>query len=121
MSSMITAPNRTAFILSTALLLIGICAGSNSFSDEPVRSETVRFHDLNVGTPEGVQALYNRIHSAAKRVCSDEDPVLALGAPACARKAEAKAIEKLNLPQLVAYFNLKTKGVGHTQAFIAAR
>jgi UrcA family protein len=35
-----------------------------------VRSETVKFQDLNVGTPAGVEALYGRIHSAAVRVCS---------------------------------------------------
>jgi UrcA family protein len=35
-----------------------------------MRSETVKFHDVHVGTPAGVQVHYQRIHSAAKSVCS---------------------------------------------------
>jgi UrcA family protein len=98
----------------------GASAGSSAFADE-VRSETVKFYDLNMATPEGVKALYGRIHLAAERVCFQSDPVLRSGNAACARKTEANAIEKVNLPQLTAYYNLKAKTGDHGQALIAAR
>ena len=119
MNSNIKTPNRIALALSTAMLLTGVWAASNAFADEQVRSETVKFQDLNVNSPQGVQALYGRIHSAAKRVCSESDPILQLASAVCARKAEADAIEKLSLPQLTAYY--KNKNGDHTQSRIAAR
>ena len=66
---------KTPLVLAAALLLTGVWGASSAFGDEEVRSEKVKFQDLNVNTPEGVQALYTRIHTAAKRVCSDSDPV----------------------------------------------
>jgi UrcA family protein len=94
----------------TAVMLLAFAVVSGAYADEPVRSKTVKFGDLNLGSPSGVQALYERIHAAAWRVCSESDPIQRLGAGACARKAEAGAIEKLNLPQLTAFYQLKTGG-----------
>jgi UrcA family protein len=105
--------------LSTAMLLTCVWAFSSASADEQVRSETVKFKDLNVNTLEGAQALYGRIHSAAKRVCSESDPILQLASAVCARKAEADAIEKLSLPQLTAYY--KVKNGDRTPSRIAAR
>jgi UrcA family protein len=121
MNSNIKTPNRLPLALATAMLLTSVWGASSAFADEEVRSETVKFQDLNVNTPEGVQALYGRIHAAANRVCSDSDPVLRQGAAACARKAEGSAIEKLNLSQLTAYYKMKTKNGDHTQPLVAAR
>jgi UrcA family protein len=101
------------------MLLTCVWAFSSASADEQVRSETVKFHDLNVNTPEGVQALYGRIHSAAKHVCSESDPILQQGSAACARKSEANAIVKLSLPQLTAFYNIKNGD--HTQPLIASR
>lgn len=105
--------------ISIAMLLSFVWAFSTASADEPVRSETVKFQDLNVNTPQGAQALYDRIHSAAKHVCSETDPILLLASASCARKAEANAIEKLNLPQLTAYY--KNKNGDHTPPLMAAR
>jgi UrcA family protein len=118
MNSKIKTPNRIPLALSAAMLLTCVWAAPSAFADEQVRSETVKFHDLNVDTPEGVQALYGRIHAAAKRVCSETDPILQQGAASCARKAEANAIEKLSLPQLTAYYKIKK---GEHTPLIAAR
>jgi UrcA family protein len=98
-----------------------IWGASSALADEEIRSEKVKFQDLNVNTPEGVQVLYSRIHGAAKRVCAESDPVLQPAENACAGKAEANAIEKLNLPQLTAYYKIKTKTGEHTQPLVAAR
>ena len=121
MNSTIKTPNRIPLALATAMLLTCVWGASSAFADEQVRSERVKFQDLNVNSPEGVQALYGRIHAAAKRVCSDSGSMLWQGSAACARKAEGDAIEKLNLSQLTAYYKIKTKTTDHTQPLVAAR
>jgi UrcA family protein len=110
---------RIPLALATAISLTWVWGACNAFADEEVRSERVKFQDLNVQTPEGVQALYGRIHAAARRVCSETDPVLREAEGVCARKAEADAVEKLNLAQLTAYYKIKTGE--HTQPLVAAR
>jgi len=112
---------RISRALAIAMLLTCVWGASSAFADEPVRSERVKFQDLNVATTEGVQTLYGRIHAAANRVCFESDPVLRQAESACARKAEANAIEKLNLSQLTAYYKIKTKTGDHTQPLLATR
>jgi len=93
-----------------AMLLACTWAISTAFAGEQVRSETVKFPDLDVNTSEGVQTLYGRIHAAAWRVCTtnSSDPFYQFGARNCARNAEAKAIATLNLPQLTTFYRMKT-------------
>jgi UrcA family protein len=118
MNSNVKTASRIPLAFTTALLLT--CVGvSIAHATEQVRSETVKFQDLNVDTASGAQALYDRIHSAAKRVCSESDPFQQMAAASCTRKAEARAIEKLSLPQLTALFQSKTGGQG--QPLIANR
>lgn len=118
MSSNVTALSRVSVAFATAMLLAFV-AVSNAQADEQVRSETVKFGDLNVGSPSGVEALYKRIHGAAQRVCFDDSMLVRSASRACARKAEAAAIEKVNLPQLTAYYQKKTGG--QIQPLIATR
>jgi UrcA family protein len=112
---------RIPLALAAAMLLTCVWGTPSAFADGQVRSERVKFQDLNVDAPEGVQALYGRIHAAAKRVCSETDPMLQMAGNACARKAEVKAIEELNLSQLTAYYKVKTKTGDTTQPLVAAR
>jgi UrcA family protein len=119
MNSTIKTP--IPLVLATAMLLTCVWGAYSANADEQVRSERVKFQDLNVDTPQGVQALYGRIHTAAKRVCSQTDPVLQAAEGSCAKTAESNAIEKLNLPQLTAYYQVKTKTGDHTQPLVAAR
>ena len=99
--------DRVVLAFSAAVLLAcGVV--SSAYADDQVRSETVKFQDLNVDTPAGVQALYGRIHAAARRVCSEADPIQQIAANACAKKAEAKAVGNLSLTQLTAYYRMKT-------------
>jgi UrcA family protein len=82
-----------------------------------VRSETVHFADLNTDTPSGVAALYGRIHAAARRVCAvsgERDLARARLAADCAARAEAAAIDRLDLPKLTAFYREKTGGGGPT-------
>jgi UrcA family protein len=121
MHSNVKTVNRMPLAFSAAMLLACVWAVSTAFAGEQFRSQTVKFSDLNVNTSEGVQALYGRIHAAAWRVCSSTstDPIYQLGARDCARKAEAKAIETVNLPQLTASYRLKTGD--HAQPLSASR
>jgi UrcA family protein len=71
------------------------------------RSETVKFADLNLDSSAGVEALYGRIHRAARHVC--DQPAGELAAVArCMRKTEAEAVGKVNLAQLTALYQHKT-------------
>jgi UrcA family protein len=110
---------RGCLAISTAMLLSWMCGAAPATADEQLRTETVSFRDLNVNSPDGAQALFNRIHAAARRVCSESDPILQIAANACTRKSEADAVKKANLPQLTAYYN--SKHGDHPQALIAAR
>lgn len=120
MNSNVRTANPTALAVSTAMLLACVLVFSNAFAADEVSTETVKFQDLNVGTPAGVEALYRRIHAAAEHVCTRPGQRWAiLVAAACARGAEAEGIAKVNLPSLTAYYEKRTGG--HPQALAANR
>jgi UrcA family protein len=121
MNSSAKTANPVPLAFSAAMLLACVWAVSTAFAGEQVRSETVKFSDLNVNTSEGVQALYGRIHAAAWHVCltASTDPLVRMEARECARKAEAKAVGTVNLPQLTAFYRKKTGD--HTQPLSANR
>ena len=113
MNSNIKTDSWGPLAFSTAMVLACVLVASSAFADDQVRTETVNFQDLNVDTPAGVKALYGRIHAAAQRVCPKPDirdlaPMAR--AKACITKAESEAIEKVNLPVLTAYYQIKTGG-----------
>jgi UrcA family protein len=91
---------------ATAWLACVLVAFSAHAGDD-VRSETVKFADLNVGTPAGVETLYRRIHAAARRVCEQPGGKLA-SISGCMTKAESQAIGKVNSPLLTAFYQKKT-------------
>jgi len=119
MSSNARTLSRVPLVFATGMLLAFAAVTGAHASDEPVRSETVKFDDLNVGAASGVQALYDRIHRAARRVCSQPDPLQQIAAKVCTQKAEARAIATVSLPQLTAYYQMKTGD--HSQPLIANR
>jgi UrcA family protein len=58
------------------MLLTCAFAASGAFASEPdgqVRTEGIKYEDLNLSTTAGVGVLYQRIHSAAQRVCAGPD------------------------------------------------
>jgi UrcA family protein len=121
MNSNVKTASRIIIAVQAAMLLACILVVSNASADDQVRAETVKFADLNVNTPEGVAALYRRIHQAANRVCAYDgfDQLLWIGSVDCARKSEAEAVGKVALPQLTAYYEMKTGK--HTQPLSASR
>jgi UrcA family protein len=97
--------HRSPFLAySTAIVLACALVTSNAFADDQVRSETVKFADLKVDTPAGVEALYRRINSAAQRVCSYE--ATSVQGPSiwrnCVRPSVDAAVTKVNNPLLTA-------------------
>lgn len=105
---------------STAMMLACLLAVSSAFADDQVRTEVVNFQDLNVNTPAGVTALYMRIHGAAARVCSVLPSTgQQLRELRCVKSAVAEAIEKVSLPALTAYYQMKS--VSHPESLTATR
>jgi UrcA family protein len=118
MNSNVKTANRTILGYAVAMALACVLVAFNAHAGDQVRSETVKFADLNLGTPAGVEALYGRIHAAARRVC--EQPAGELAASrACLTKAESEAIGKVNVPLLTTFYQNKT-GM-HPQTITANR
>jgi len=94
---------------AAAMLFVCVFAVSPASAGEPdnqVRTEDIKFQDLNLTTTAGVDALYQRVRAAAQRVCaiSGHAEVGAASASAkCIKGAEARAIEKINVPALTAF------------------
>jgi UrcA family protein len=106
MNSNVTSYNRSTFGFAAAACLTCVLFAFSAHAADS-RSETVKFADLNLGTQAGVEALYGRIHAAARRVC--DQPAGELQAVSkCMRKAESDAIGKVNVPLLTALYQKKT-------------
>jgi UrcA family protein len=96
-----------AFLIS--LFIVGTAFASSPDGD--VRSESVKFQDLNLQSDAGVAALYQRIHAAARRVCDQPEEAglsSAYAIQSCEEKAESRAIMKVNLPALSAFYQKKS-------------
>ena len=93
-------------LIGGAVLSSNVLAGQPS--DPP--SITVKFADLNLETPAGVEALYKRIHSAAFRVCDsgvERNLLILTSDRKCAAAAETQAIEKVHNAALSAFYQRK--------------
>jgi UrcA family protein len=100
-----------------AMLLVSVLSLPCAFAVGP--SEIIKFQDLNVDTPAGVEALYTRIDAAAKRICAESDPSMLQAVAPCIWRTVAKAVKEVNVPALTAYARTKSKGV--SDALIASR
>jgi len=111
--------NRTFLAYAAAAVLASVLVASTAHADGQFRSETVRYSDLNLSTSAGVEALYQRIHAAARRVCEQPAREQAAAAGKCMTKAESEAIGKVNAPLLTAFYQTKTGT--HPSTIIATR
>ena len=102
MNSNVKAVNRSTLGYAGAMLLACVLLAFNAHAGD-VRSETVKFADLNLSTQAGVEALYGRIHAAALRVC-DQPPGEQAAVRGCMTKAESNAIGQVNVPLLTAFY-----------------
>ena len=106
MKSSVKTVSRSIFGYAAAVWLACGLVTSNAHAGD-ARSETVKFADLNLSTQEGIEALYGRIHAAARHVCAQPAGELP-GVGRCMSKAEAEAIGKVNLASLTAFYQKKT-------------
>jgi len=88
-------------------LLACVLVAFNARAGDQGPSEKVKFADLNLGSQAGVEALYQRIHAAAWRVCRQPAGEEA-AARTCEKKAESDAIGKVNVPLLTAFYQQKS-------------
>jgi len=105
--------------IATVLAAVCVVAGAFTTAGAQPGAAAVRFEDLNVSSPAGIEALYARIQAAAVRVCAESDPSLRAAVPPCIWRAEARAVAQANLPALTAYYRSHT--TGRPQVLIANR
>lgn len=90
-----------AAVMSLACILLA----TSAFFVPPA---SVNLRDLNLNSPSGVITLSERIHTAAQRVCFVDsvgaDEATMRRARDCATEAEARAVTRVNVPALTAYF-----------------
>ncbi len=82
---------------------LGVAAAATP-ADEPP-AVVVAYGDLDLGTDNGVHALYNRIAAAASRVCPPEDGrdlKRFFAFKSCREAAIARAVSEIKSPQLAA-------------------
>lgn len=108
-SSRLLGLYAATIVCAVASSLTAVCAAADS-SEFP--SVVVKFADLNLSSPEGVTALYRRIHAAARDVCKSYDfrsaaSILPGSADPCVRKAIQDAVNKVGHPALLAMYNAK--------------
>jgi UrcA family protein len=104
MKSNVKTVNRSILGYAAAMALACVLVTSNAYAGDDVHSQTVKFADLNLSTPAGVEALYRRIHAAAQRVCGYE-ATSAYGRDIwqnCVRPTVDATVAKVNNPQLTA-------------------
>ena len=115
MTRFLTAP----LCLAAAAALSGAIPARAQISDA-APSVTVKYGDLNIGSPGGAQVLLSRIETAAKTVCGGAPDTRQLSQWAsfetCRRSAVARAVVAVDSPML-----LTAMAHRHSLASLAAR
>jgi len=98
--------SRTSTLAALSACLIAAVAGAANAA-EPVRSVSVKYDDLNLGSEQGNKALYNRIVAAAREVCRAgsvdiRDLHVFADERACETQAIAQAVEHVPSAKLAA-------------------
>lgn len=72
---------------------------------------TIQYSELDLASPEGVQALYRRVATAARQLCQEPN-VRELSRysvyQTCFRETVSSAVENVNIPQLSALHRTKS-------------
>jgi len=108
-----TKVSMTTRVISLVLLAAAVSRVPAASADSSAEAPAIRVHfgDLNLASPQGVAALYNRIVYAAEIVCG---PKLATGSMiplpsyiACSKKAIADAVAKIDRVNLTRYYLMR--------------
>jgi UrcA family protein len=101
-----------------ALLLIPLLVAESAIAAARVEvpSTTVRYHDLDLNSPEGIARLYERIYSAAVDVCRTAEGhqplngALARESDACINHSVAHAVRTVHNGKLSAFHWERIRG-----------
>jgi UrcA family protein len=106
-------------IIAKSIVAISLAAALTGFSVSAravtsavkVRSVTVRYAELDLAKPQGVEALYMRIGGAARRVCRADSSLRLRDRvnSSCYQDAIGRAIEQVSLPALTDLHRAKVK------------
>jgi UrcA family protein len=80
-----------------------------SAADPNSASVNVKFADLNISSPAGARALYDRLRAAAQGACSYYWFATDADEARCVHDAIANAVTKVNQPALSAVYTAKYK------------
>ena len=112
MTSTISTTRRVLRAAALGATLVVSAAGSAYAASpaEDVPTVRVSYHDLNLATDQGTDALYARIVSAAYKVCQPSDirnlsEVAA--ASKCREEAIARAVRDVGNPRLAAVYSAR--------------
>jgi UrcA family protein len=116
-----TQPGRNEInaIIAKSIVAISLAAALTGYSVSAhavasavkVRSHTIRYAELDLAKPQGVEALYIRIGGAARRVCRADFSLRLrdrLNMRNCYQDAIGRAVKQVNLPTLTAIHRAKT-------------
>lgn len=101
---------RTTLIAALLGLVSAIATAGAATNDVPQR--TVHFADLNLTSPSGVVALYQRIRTAARAVCEPlvfSDLQWQAQGQRCTHEAIQRAVYEVNAPLLTGYYLAKNR------------
>lgn len=97
---------RRSHVLCIAALLAGL--GAFPAIAQQVRSQVVRYGDLNLDNPQGARVLVNRIVTASGNVCDDRSgprPLAETGdVRECAITAQENAVSDVDHPMVTAEY-----------------
>jgi UrcA family protein len=115
-----TPANRLRGVIATALFgVVAVSFTGAAVADSGDAPQvTVKYGDLNLSSPQGTAALYARIKSAAKSVCSQfdgRDLNSHMQFNSCVDKATLGAVVDVNNTALSALYNEKTGKVVPTR------
>lgn len=103
---------RSIVAVGFAAVLIGYSVPTHAGgSVGGVRSVTVRYAELDLSKPQGVEALYLRIRGAAKRVCTADYSTAIRDQVSwrnCYQDAIERAVRQVNVPTLTALHRART-------------
>jgi UrcA family protein len=101
----------TLLVLALAMVQTITTLPASAGEEIITKSQVVRFGDLNLSSDQGIRTLYQRIRTAARKVCSQANDTMVLehrNFRGCVNKAVDEAVDKVNRPALTAMHRTRT-------------
>jgi UrcA family protein len=111
--------SSTRAFLALAVIIAASAPLCSRADESTPRSVRVNYSNLNVNSTEGARKLYSRIYRAANYACGTSDTdmdVMVRGPGPCVKDAVARAVLKLNRPQLTQVY-VEINGVDVASTF----